>query len=69
MTKEEVLKDIRNHSSEIKTCVVALDLAVLSLVAGYRSEVDGEIDSLKGMMDYVKDKASEIKTILGQWPE
>lgn len=68
MTKEEVLKAIRNHSSEVKHCMVAMDFAISSLVEGHRSEVDGEIGSLKGMMDHVKGKVDEIKGILEEWP-
>jgi len=69
MTKEEVLRAIRNHSSEIKTCVGTLDVTIASLVGGYKAEAEGEIDALKGMMDFVKDKADEIKSILDEWPE
>ncbi len=68
MTKEEVLRAIRNHSSEVKHCIVALDFAISSLVGGYRSEVGGEIDSLKGMMDRAKGKVDEIKGVLDEWP-
>lgn len=68
MTKEEVLKAIRNHSSEVKHCIVAMDFAISSIVAGHRTEVNGEIDSLKGMMDRVKGKVDEIKGTLDEWP-
>lgn len=69
MTKEEILKAIRNHTSEIKTCIVTLDYMIASTVGGYRTEFEGEIDSLKGMMDVVKSRADEIKSILNEWPE
>ncbi len=68
MTKEEVLKAIRNHGGEIKTAVAALDYHVHALVHGFHGEVEGEIDGLKDTMDFVKTKADEIKAILGEWP-
>ena len=69
MTKEEILKAIRNHEGEIKASMASLDYTIHSLVKGYRKEVPGEIDSLKSMMTFVKGRTDEIKQILGQWPE
>jgi len=69
MTKAEILKAIRNHSSEIKTCMVTLDCTIASLAGGFKPEVEGEIGSLRRMMDFVKGKADEIKSILNGWPE
>ncbi len=68
MTKIEVLKAIRVQVVEIKNCLVTLDSTVASLTNSYKVEAEGEIDSLKGMMDYVKDKADQIKAALDQWP-
>lgn len=68
MTKEEVLRAVRNHSSEVKHCMVAMDFTISSLVGDYRVEASGEMDSLKGMMDHVKGKVDEIKGILDEWP-
>lgn len=69
MTKEQVLKSILNHSSEIKTALVATEYHLLSLTRGFREQTDGEINSLKGTVDFIKTKADEIKDILNQWPE
>lgn len=68
MTKEEILKDLRNHAGEIKVSLATVDLAVHSLVVGSRTEVPSEINSYKGLLDFAKGKLDEMKTILGQWP-
>lgn len=69
MTREEVLKNIRNHSSEIKVCMATLDYMLVSIVAGYRQEGGEDIGGLKNMMDSVKGKIDGIKSALGEWPE
>ena len=68
MTKEEILKAIRNHGGEIKTAVAVLDYHVYALTHGYRTLIDGEMNSLKDMMRFIETKANEIKDILDQWP-
>lgn len=68
MTKEEVLAAIRNHAGEMRSIIAALEYEVLTLVQGFRLEIPGEIDALKGMMDSLETKASEVKDILDQWP-
>lgn len=68
MTKDEIIKAVHNHAGEVKAMIAALEYHLHVLASGYRLEVEGEIDSLKGMMDTVKDKAGEIKSILGGWP-
>ena len=68
MTKEEVLKAIRNHGGEIKVCMATMDYMIVSLVKGYRSEPQDGIESIQSLMDTVKDLASEVKTTLDQWP-
>ena len=68
MTKIEILKAIRVQVVEIKNCLVTLDSTVASLTNSYKVEAEGEIDSLEGMMDYVKTKADQIKAALDQWP-
>lgn len=69
MTREEVLKAIRKYSAEMRAIVAALEYDVLSITQGYRLNGSDHIDSLKGMMDTLKDKADEVKAVLDQWPE
>jgi len=69
MTKTEILRAVRNHSSEIKICLDTLSCVVVSLAKGYKLEVEGEIDSLKSMTGFIKGKADEMKSILDEWPE
>ena len=68
MTREEILKAVRNHEGEIKVCMATMDYMVVSLVKDYRTLPDSGVDSIKSLMDTVKTKADEIKNILGQWP-
>lgn len=69
MTKEEVLKAIRNHCGEIRTIAATLEYTLIALAQGHKPEASGEIDALKDMMDNLKEKADEVKGILGQWPK
>ena len=68
MTKQEVLKAIRNHGGEIKTAVAVLDYSIYAKSVGMIGEVPGEIDQLKDLMSFVGNKANEIKDILDNWP-
>lgn len=68
MTKEEILKALRNHSSEVKVSLATVDLAVHSLVVGSRVEVLNEINSYKGLLGFARDKIVEMKNLLDGWP-
>ena len=68
MTKQEILRAIRINAAEIKRCLSTLDSTVTSLANGYKVEAEGEIDSLKGMMDFAKNKTDSIKATLDEWP-
>lgn len=68
MTKEEVMKALRNHGGEVRTSLAYVDCSILTLVLGLRSEHVGEIDGLKSLLDVVETKASEMKGILDEWP-
>ncbi len=68
MTKEEILKLVRNHGGEIKVCMSTMDYMVVSLVKGYRTEPDDGIESIKSLMGTVKTLADGIKASLNEWP-
>lgn len=69
MTKDEVLAKVRNHLSESRTIIAALEYGIIVLAKGYKPEIEGEISALKGMMDTLEVQAQEVKDILDQWPE
>ena len=67
MTKEEIYKTIRQHRGDITNTLLNLDFALISVIRGSCPQADVMIDALKESMNYVKDRADDVKSLLGEW--
>lgn len=69
MTKEEVLKAMRNHLGDIKHILIGIDSDVYTVAKGVCSEPENFIGILKSRLDDIKSLADTAKGILDEWPE
>ena len=64
MTTEEVLKYIRNHSSEVRGVLLYVDTTLNSLVEGHIEAWDGIKNTLNSALDVAKDKIDDMEGVL-----